>query len=315
MPDQKGNRMIEPWLVRASVFHPLLFHALSELPGSLRATTEQAIPVGHQFVAALYVPADYRSKDAEEFQETPEQALIFTDKSVVHVEGAPAGAPAPEPVCIALDNVLYVKTHHVLLYGRVQLYGACQGEERSLDMQFNAMGWPLMDVEWRGMIGKVIGLPALASADDRVVSEHEMQLLETLPQKFADGLRRYGLYTGEEVISVLFQPEAWERTGTGQDKQIVPDTLLALTESSILALAEERALIRTTEQYGLIITRIPLAVLKEVETIVKGDGWEEIIFSLERAGVSTERRLQLEPAKAQYWHGLMTGYTAHRLSR
>jgi len=215
MPDQKENRMIEPWLVRASVFHPRLFHGLSELPASLRAVTERAIPVGHRFLAALYVPADYRSRGAEESQETPEQALVFTDKSVVHVEGAPAGVPVPEPICIALNNVLYVKTHHVLLYGRVQLYGACQGVERWLDMQFNAIGWPLMDVEWRGTIGEVIGLPALASAEDRVVSEHETQLLETLPQKFADGLRRYGLYTGEEVISVLFQPEAWERDGDG----------------------------------------------------------------------------------------------------
>lgn len=307
--------MIEPWLVRASVFHPRLFHAPSELPASLRATAEHASPVGHQFVAALYVPADYRSKDTEESQETPEQALVFTDKSVVHIEGAPADGPAPEPVCIALDNVLYVKTHHVLLYGRAQLYGACQGVERSLDIEFNAIGWPLMDVEWRGMIGKVIGLPPLASVDDRIASEHETQLLKTFPQKFADGLRRYGLYTGEEVISVLFQPEAWERTGTGQDKQIIPDTLLALTKASILVLAEERALIRTTEQYGLIITRIPLAVLKDVQTIAKDDGWEEIIFVLERAGVSTERRLQLEPAKAQYWRGLMTGYTAHRPAR
>ena len=307
--------MIEPWLVRASVFHPRLFHGLSELPASLRAVTERAIPVGHRFLAALYVPADYRSRGAEESQETPEQALVFTDKSVVHVEGAPAGVPVPEPICIALNNVLYVKTLHVLLYGRVQLYGACQGVERWLDMQFNAIGWPLMDVEWRGTIGEVIGLPALASAEDRVVSEHETQLLETLPQKFADGLRRYGLYTGEEVISVLFQPEAWERTGTGQDKQIIPDTLLALTKFSILVLAEERALIRTTEQFGLIITRIPLAVLADVQTVAKDDDWEEIVFTLKRAGVSTERRLQLEPAKAQYWRGLMTGYTAHRPAR
>lgn len=307
--------MIEPWLVRASVFHPHLFHILGELPESLRATTERAIPVGHQFLAALYVPTDYRSRGVEESQEIPEQALVFTDGSVVHVEGAPPGMPAPEPVCIALNHVLYIKTHHVLLYGRVQLYGACQGTERSLDMEFNAMGWPLMDAEWRAMIGKVIGLPALASAEDRIASERETQLLATLPQKFSDGLRRYGLYTGEEVISVLFQPEAWERMPAGQDKQIIPDTLLALTKSSILVLAEERALIRTTEQFGMIITRIPLTVLDDVQTIARDDGWEEIIFTLERAGVSTERRLQLEPAKAQYWRGLMTGYAAHRLLR
>jgi hypothetical protein len=307
--------MDEPWRIRASAFHPLLLRGLNELPESLRAAAEGAIPVGDRFLAALYVPADYRSKGAEDSQETPEQALIFTDKSAIHVEGALAGSPAPAPVCIALDNVLYVKTHHVLLYGRAQLYGACRGEEKSLDMQFNAVGWPLMDVEWRGMIGKVIGLPPLASVEDRVVSERETELLESLPPKFADGLRRYGLYTGEEAVSVLFQPEAWERAGLGQDKQIIPDTLLALTRSSILILAEERALIRTTEQLGLIITRIPLTVLEDVQTIAKDEGWEELIFTLERAGVSTERRLQLEPAKAQYWRGLMTGYTAHRPAR
>lgn len=304
--------MIEPWQIRASAFHPRLLHDLSALPESLRTTAERAIPAGDQFVAALYAPADYRSKDTEDSQEIPEQALLFTDKSVMQVQGALGDAAAPAPVCIALANVLYVKTSHVLLYGRVQLFGACQGEVKSLDMQFNALAWPLMDVEWRGMIGKVIGLPPLDSIEGRVVSQREIELLEPLPPKFADGLRRYGLYTGEEVISVLFQPEAWMRATVplGQDKQIIPDTLLALTKSSMLILAEERALIRTTEQFGLIITRMPLPALANVRTIAKEDGWEEIIFSLERAGISAERRLLLEAAKAQYWRGLWEGRAA-----
>ncbi len=56
-------------------------------------------------------------------------------------------------------------------------------------------------------------------------------------------------------------------------------------------------------------------MLADVQTVAKDDDWEEIVFTLKRAGVSTERRLQLEPAKAQYWRGLMTGYTAHRPAR
>jgi hypothetical protein len=306
--------MIEPWQTRASAFHPRLFHALSALPESVRATAEGAIPASDQFVAALYAPADYRSDggrtEGDESEETPEHALIFTDKSAIHITAALADAAAPAPVCIALDNVLYVKTSHVLLYGRVQLYGACQGEAKSFDMRFNAVAWPLMDVEWRGIIGKVIGLPPLATVEDRVVSEHENELLEPLPLKFADGLRRYGLYTGEDLFSVLFQPEAWTHAALGQDKQIIPDTLLALTSASLLILHEERGFVRAAEQFGLIVTRIPLPALANVQTVAKADDWEEIIFTLERADATAERRLLLEPAKAQYWRGLWRGYTA-----
>jgi len=302
--------MIDPWQTRASAFHPRLFHDLAALPETLRDAAAGALPAGDQFVAALYAPADYRSEGGDESEETPEHTLIFTDRSVIHVQAAPPDAAAPAPVCVALSDVLYVRTSHVLLYGRVQLFGACQGEVQSLDLRFNAVGWPMMDVEWRGLIGTVIGLPPLAAVDDRVVSEQENELLAPLPSKFAEGLRRYGLYTGEEVVSVLFQQEAWERGAMGQDRQIVPDTLLVLTNASMLILNEERGLVRMTEQFGLIITRIPLPALAGVQTITKEEGWEEIVFTLERAGASAERRLLLEPAKTQFWRGLWRGYKA-----
>ena len=104
---------------------------------------------------------------------------------------------------------LYLRSSHLLLYGRLELLGSDQGEPVQLDMEFNAIGWHLMEAEWRDLVGKAIGVPLPAPGEERTEGEQESTLLATLPPKFAEGLRKYGLYTGEILQGVVFQPAVW----------------------------------------------------------------------------------------------------------
>jgi ABC-type phosphate/phosphonate transport system permease subunit len=63
------------------------------------------------------------------------------------------------------------------------------------------------------------------------VHEQDQTLLQSLPAKFAEGLRKYGLYTGESLLGVVFQPAVWTQTLALFDHQVAANTLLALADT------------------------------------------------------------------------------------
>lgn len=300
---------IPPWQARAADFHPIMADAIEALPDSLRAAALAALPADVKFERALVIPADYRTEEGEgeEAHLIPEQALVFTSQGVLHVQASAVEGGQPSTVYVAPANLLYLRTYHILLYGRLEWHGAADGRPVDLSLEFNAVAWPLMGAEWREVISRAIGLPP-AERTERELTSREQALLAVIPAKFAEGLRRYGLYTGETLIGATFQSALWTQTFPVFDRQIMPNTLVALTNYSVLILEEERALARKIEQLGLVITRIPITSIVNVQSESR-DGLEELCISMEREGVTAELRYLLEPARAQYWRGLWEGRT------
>jgi hypothetical protein len=132
------------------------------------------------------------------------------------------------------------------------------------------------------------------------LDEQARQFLAAVPPKFADGLARYGLYTGEKLLGVTFQPAVWKENLIAFDEQLIPNTLLALTEASVLILAEESALVRKSEQFGLIITRLPRQAIVGVDLLAQ-EPLAAVKFALAREGASGEQSVLLAPEMAQAW--------------
>jgi hypothetical protein len=294
---------MEPWQTRATEFHPYMVAAVESLPEALRRLAEAALPAGDTVVGAFVVPAEYRAVGDEAPRPVPEQALIFTAGGGLYVQAGSAGQDAPAPAWLLPDSLLCLRSSHLLLYGRLELLGADRGEPVRVDMEFNAIGWHLMEAEWRDLVGKAIGVPSPAPGEERTAGAQAAALLATLPPKFAEGLRKYGLYTGESLQGVVFQPAVWSQTLALFENQVMPNTLLALTDASVLVLEEEPALVRKSEQIGLIITRFPRLAVAGVESAAQ-DSAEAIVFSLARAGVTAEQRVLLEPESARLWRNL-----------
>lgn len=303
--------MVEPWQTRASQYHPYVVDTVDELPDSVRSAAAAALPAAGRFVRALVVPAEYRSAGEEESHPVPEQALVYTDRGVLHVQAGLEGQAAPSPTSIQPESLLYIRSGHLLLNGQLGLLGAVQGKAAELNMEFNAMGWRMMDTEWRDLVGRAIGIPPLAPGEERVESEQETAMLEPLPAKFAEGLRRYGLYTGETLLGLVFQPGAWEHTLLLFEEQVAPNSLLALTSASVLVLQEETALVRKSEQYGLIITRIPRPVIAAVQSVTQDD-MQEVTFFLARSGVTSQLVVRLNLEASQQWLALWARYAGLR---
>ncbi len=292
---------MEPWLTRASEFHPYLIANLDEAPENLRALIRATLPPGATLSSGLIVPANYRAKtpDAEP-QVIPAQALIFTGDGMWHVQEAEAGQSAPAPIYIAPDSIRWIRSSHLLLYGRLEVAGALQGQPVKLDIEFNAVGWRQKDQNWRNLVAQSVGLPLIPPDVSHSPGERERTILQGTPEKFVDGLYRYGLYTGETLLSASFQPAVWQQHLIAFDEQLAPDTLLALTNASVLILTEEKALVRRSDDLGLLITRIPRQAIVGTQ-IEKGSQVDAIVFSLSRAGVSDAYRLTVAHDAAQRW--------------
>lgn len=292
---------MEPWQARASQFHPFLIASIDELPNELRPLVEAALPPGATLSSGLVIPANYRSKTPDAEPEViPAQALIFTGEGMWHVQVPETDQPTPAPIYIQPDNIRWIRSSHLLLYGRIEIASAFQGKPVLLDIEFNAVGWRQKDQNWRNLVAQAVGMPPIRAGITPVPRERDRTILEGTPEKFVDGLFRYGLYTGEKLLAATFQPAVWQHHLIAFDEQRTPDTLLALTNASTLILSEERALVRHSDDLGMLITRIPRQAIVDLQ-VDKGDPVDEVVFLLERGGVAGAYRLSLAHDTAQTW--------------
>jgi hypothetical protein len=292
---------MEPWQTKASEFHPYLIASLDELPDNLRLLVEEALTSSSMLASGLVVPANYRADAPEgDPHPVPAQALIFTRDGMWQVQAPADGQPAPAPVYIAPDAIRWIRSSHLLLYGRLEIAGAMQGKRVLLDVEFNAVGWRQKDQNWRNLVTRSIGLPPLISDTTPVPSKQDRAILHAAPEKFVDGLFKYGLYTGETLSAAVFQPAVWQHHLIAFDEQLAPDTLVALTNASVLILTEEKALVRRSNDLGLLITRIPRQAIAGM-TIEPGGQVDTVVFALDRGGVRDQVRLVLAHDAAEAW--------------
>jgi len=300
---------MEPWQTRASVFHPYLIAALDEAPDDLRALIEAALPPGAVLASGLVVPANYRSRTPEvDPQVITAQALIFTGSGMWHFQAPEEGQPAPAPIYIEPDKIRWIRSSHLLLYGRLEIAGSHQGQPVRLDIEFNAVGWRQKDQNWRNLVAQAVGMPLVAPGAASVPNEQTRAILHETPDKFIDGLFRYGLYTGETLIDATFQPAVWQHHMLAFDEQLAPDTLLALTSASVLILTEEKALVRRSDDLGLLITRIPRQAIAGI-ALEKRNLVTALSFALDRGGVSDIYRLSVAHDAAEMWQRI---YATHQ---
>jgi hypothetical protein len=76
--------------------------------------------------------------------------------------------------------------------------------------------------------------------------------------------------------------------------------LVALTNASVLILTEEKALVRRSNDLGLLITRIPRQAIAGM-TIEPGGQVDTVVFALDRGGVRDQVRLVLAHDAAEAW--------------
>ena len=302
--------MLLPWQARASEFHPYLVKSLDALPDSLRSAAGASIPPGAKATTICVMPQDYRSKGLLGSRIVPEQAIIFTGDGVLAVQAGLPGEHAPSPAFLPCDGLLFARSSLLLNYGRLEMAGAAQGRLVSQDAEFGALAWRLMDAALRSFLAKALGLTPLPPDDLGEWQEEATDMVRGLPLKFANGLRTYALQPGETLLGTVFQEAVWAKRGGLWPQQLTPRRLLALTDAAVVLIEEEQALVRKSSQYGWIITQMPRAAVRDLQTAPAQEGLQELKFTLARGGASTDRRTVLAAGTVNDWLRLWEGRAA-----
>jgi hypothetical protein len=286
--------------------HPLpeFRDSLDALPPSLAELAQDVLLPGEAIEGALIVPAEYLSRKMLVWEYVPERSLVFLKGGLLYLAAEAPGAPA-QATRIDARALLDLRSSILLLYGLLEFRADCGGAADGVRLEYNTVIWHWLNRPLARFVAAACPAPLteLSEAEARAANE---PLLATLPFKFANGLRYYSLAPGERALAAVFQPAIWRKGSYLIRRQVMPNTLLALTDRKVVLIEEKRAQPWSRPpgagqgEYGWIFTYIPLDRVVDM-SIVQNEGLSELTIRSEWGAASDARALRLEPAVAEKW--------------
>ena len=218
---------------------PYFVRSLAELSVDLASAAQAVLPPGGEVRGIFDVPPQEFPSWAT-YRYGPRHALIFTSAGVIHAQTAALGQPAQVHL-VPTTAIHYVQVGQLLLYGRLEIGYAANGQAQHVALEFNTVGWDLLQPVLRELLRDVsdVSPPPPVEAQTPVISAAE---IERLPFKFASGLQIYTLAPGERLLALAFQPGLWTRRLLISRRQVAPAIVMALTDRHVSLIEEERAL-------------------------------------------------------------------------
>jgi hypothetical protein len=232
---------------------PHLARGLADLSADLVSAAQDVLPPDGE-VRRIFDAPPQEFPSWAKYRYGPRHGLIFTSTGVIHAQTAALGQPAQVHL-VPAAAVHYVQVGQLLLLGRLEIGYACNGQAQHVALEFNTVGWDLLQPALRELLQdvSVVSPPPPVEAQTPVISAAE---IERLPFKFASGLQIYTLAPGERLLALAFQPGLWTRRLLISRRQVTPAIVMALTDRHVSLIEEERALTRKPS-YGWTFTFVP----------------------------------------------------------
>lgn len=280
---------------------PRLVRDLIELSADLAGAAQTALTPADEVQRIFYVPPQEFPSWAK-YRYGPEHALIFTAVRAIHVQGAAAGQPGQTRV-VPAAALCYLQVELNLLYGRLEIGYAADGQAQQMVLEFNTVAWDLLQPGLAGLLLEANrACPPPVAAD---APEIGMYLVERLPLKYANGLKIYILAPGERLLGLAFQPAIWVRRLLVLRRQVTPAIVLALTDRHVSLIEEQRAL-GTSRSYGWIFTFIPRHAVTGMRSASAPLG-RQISIEMLVQGIKAGRELEVTTEVAATWEAQWRG--------
>lgn len=286
MPDIYTKRTNQPYLAESP----------ADMSEKLWRAAEPLIPPDDPIKTIFVMPTQLLHKklgSVSGARQVPEQALIFTTNGVLHVQGE------GQAVYMRGDSLLYVHLSLIMLYGRLELCGAVNGNLTRAVMEYNAVNHRLLTPALQHLFELACGPSNPNEAKDDLTEK----LLEKLGQqslKFRNGLREYTLQPGERLLGLVFQP-CVEQIYLGiLRRRVVPIAVLALTDRNFLILEEG---LSNATSYGWFITFCPRACVAGFD-FKPNMMWQDMSIRLTRNNLTAERQVKVEEKAVRDWQAL-----------
>lgn len=163
-------------------------------------------------------------------------------------------------------ETLLVEITEVLLYGRLRLDFVKNGQTQSVVILFNTVACELYEDAVQLLLSGSNARPQ--SIVDKYSKVHGA--LASLPLKFQNAIARH-LPTGQQLLEFVYWPAVIGRPFIIFRRALSPESLVALTDSHLLLISEEKVLSKGKSKirakYGYSITYCPLSRIAGVHII------------------------------------------------
>lgn len=276
---------------------PYLVSGLADLPGSLQEAAVQSAGPAERLVSICVFPGRTHLKDWHSREEVLEQALLFTENGIRHIQAPAASGQAARTVGMEAAALIYARLSLILMYGRLELVD--QSLSR-VEVEFNAAGFEMIRPGLQSFMGTSCGRNAI-SQPDAAFTNFVMSELGERSYKFMNGLKLYGLLPGEQVLGFVFQPALWGRRWRILPMRMSETTLLALTDRQLIVVEEQTR--SRFPAYGWILTFHPRHAIEKIG-VTSSMLWQEVILKMKSNTGLIDRSILLDQANASAWQEL-----------
>lgn len=288
--EKRLNELKQEVLKRGFDRHPSVLSSILELPAELQSPAVAKTCEGEALQTIILFPQQIQRG----WCYVPKQALIFTDKNIIHLLGSVWPDQGPQITLLSASGLMYLKAKLLLLYGFLEIVAQGPASPTRLEVEFNALFWDRLFPPLQNLL-QTTNPMLTAPGNEGKYPPALQQALERLPLKFSNGVKIHGLLPGEELQDLVFQPGTWERRLLVFRKQVTANTLLLLTSNYVVVLQEELGV-----GQGWIVSYIRRNSIIEIQNRSL-NLWNEIKIQLQREGQTAEYKLLLASEATQVW--------------
>jgi hypothetical protein len=275
--------------------HPYRAKTLDELPAGLRLLAEQTLIPDDPADKIFIIPGQMLPRKiggVMGLHWIPEQALLFTQRGVIHVQAGKSGDETGRANYLMGSSLLYAQMSMILLYGRLEICAAVNDEIARIVVEYNAVCHEMLEPS----LHKLIHL-AWDHARDQNANDHKTDLLGKLEEqsyKFRNGLAIHALQPDERLLGYVFQHRTYLHYFRIIHRLIAPASLMALTDKQLILIEEGMS---SATSYGYCFTYCPRANVAAVDSKPNAS-LNELRVHFRKGTVAADHRLRMELANA-----------------
>jgi len=284
-----------PATARSSISsRPYELKSIDQLPTGLLNSIKRH-SLANQSIEGIFVIPAQSIHSAHMGNQTPLQALVFTDKGMFHVTETSLSRELEGVLWVSAEGIISIKISLILLYGKLEIWFFDLGQNSKVEIEFNTVGYPILSPMLHGLIRKTWEYNHVKFPDSLIYESIDDLYYKSFG--FFNGLRLEGLEAEEKIVGYVFQPEIKVPRFKVFHHSIAPQTAIVVTNHQVIMLQQDLQFKKHHEEW--IFTFCPLYRIQKVNMEDFGL-WKKLSFRLTSLN-QQDITVILEPPNAQRW--------------
>jgi hypothetical protein len=210
--------------IRGLAVRPYSLRVINQLPEALLELANRHLPEDQAIEGVFVVPPETHKRGFG-WRLNPLQALIFTQQGVLHLTAPSQKGRPGEAVWIQAADVFMIKFSLILLYEKLEIFGAQNDQTIKIELEYHAVAHDLLSPLLRGLIRKTWQKnPATLAQrpEDATFSK-----FVSTSYSFYNGLKNEAIQPDERILGYVYQAEIHQPFLKNFYRRLFPQTVLA----------------------------------------------------------------------------------------